>query len=266
MTLPLGLNASEVELAASVDFCRREMLGIEVTAFAFPQQLDHDLDERIARHAAAVVDLPWISLHGPFLDLYPASPDPSIVEVCRRRHRSGLHAASRIGASLYVAHLNSVPLIRNVGYLTRFVNATADFWLPLADEAGSTGMTIVLEKLWEEDSSLQQEVVTQANHPNLKASFDSGHCLMRSQKAAATWIEELGEHLAHCHLHDNDGFLRSALAHRRGHRRLAGRVERPGAIRPGRLRHPRKRQPGSQSKKPGCAPGILVVGILMAVF
>jgi hypothetical protein len=111
----LSINALETELAAATTVCREESLGIEVTAFAFPNTLDHHYEASLSRHAALVTGIAPISLHGPFLDLYPASQDPEI----------------------------------NRSYRDRFAATIAEFWLPLADEAASHGITIVLENLWE---------------------------------------------------------------------------------------------------------------------
>lgn len=205
MKHPLVLNMLEEELDAATAFCGRERLGIEITSFASPIGLDEGFGERVQRHAAAVEGLERVTFHGPFLDLYVTSPDPAIAEVCERRHRAALSAASEIGAALYVAHLNSLPQIRNTDYRDRFVRGAADFWLPFADEAGEQGITIVLENMWESDPELQRRVVEEAAHPHLKASFDNGHALVFSDVVARTWVETLGEHLAHCHLHDNDG-------------------------------------------------------------
>lgn len=205
MKPPIVLNVLEEELDAGADFCRREGLGVEITSFAFPAGLDVHLGSRLQQHVEAVEGLEQIKFHGPFLDLYVTSPDPCIVEVCERRYRAALDAAAEIGASLYVAHLNSLPLIRNTSYRDRFARAAADFWLPFADEAGGRGITIVLENMWEPTPELQRQVIDEAAHPHLKASFDNGHALVFSDVPAPRWIETLGEHLAHCHLHDNDG-------------------------------------------------------------
>ena len=63
----------------------------------------------------------------------PASRDPLIVDVCRQRHRRALLAARELSATSYVAHVNSIPLIRSKAYLDDFVGRTVDFWLPLAE-------------------------------------------------------------------------------------------------------------------------------------
>ena len=211
MTQPLALNILEQELEEGVSYCQQEGLGVEITTFAFPYG-QRDLDKQIERHAAAVERVEWASFHGPFLDLYVTSPDPEIVALCQRRHRVALQAACEIGAKRYVAHLNSISLIRNVSYRDRFARAAAEFWVPFADEAGKHGITIVLENLWEPGPELHKQVIEQANHPHLKASFDNGHALVFSQRPASEWIEVLGSDLGHCHLHDNDGTYDQHLA------------------------------------------------------
>lgn len=205
MNNPFAINCLEHELEEASVFARHKGLGLEVTAFAYASGLESGFEERIAWHAAMMDGLAWTSVHGPFLDLYATSSDPAIVAVCKRRHQVALQAAIELEASIYVAHLNSIPLIRNKAYRARFAEAAAAFWLPFADEAGKHGITVVLENLWEPGPEVHKAVVTQANHPHLKASFDNGHALVFSNVPARQWVEVLGCDLGHCHLHDNDG-------------------------------------------------------------
>lgn len=204
MDFSIALNVVENELDACTAFCKENGLGIELTTFAYPQNLDQGFEEKIKHYKKVVPQLDFISLHGPFLDLFVTSPDPAIVEVCTKRHKTALNAAIELGADIYVAHLNSIPLISNQTYRDTFVQKAAEFWLPLADKAKKHNITIVLENMWEPDPYFQKEVVAKANHSSLKASFDNGHALVFSRKSAMYWIQELGEYLVHCHLHDND--------------------------------------------------------------
>lgn len=199
------INALDTELPAAAGFCRANGLGVEITAFAWPAALEEGFDDLVRRHEEILAGIAPRTLHGPFLDLYQTSPDPAIVAVCRARHLQAMEAAQRLGATTYVAHLNSIPLIRNRGYRTRFAEATARFWVELADNAAGRGLTIALENLWEPDPALQQAVVRAAGHSAVQASFDNGHALVFSRTPAAEWIETLGPDLTHCHLHDNDG-------------------------------------------------------------
>lgn len=199
-----SINVLPNEIEAAAQFCRDRDLGLEVTAFAFPKVLDEIREEQIALHRAHLINVGPLSLHGPYLDLYPASPDPELVRISQRRHEAGMTAAERLGVQLYVGHLNFVPLIRNPDYRAKFVERTAGFWRPLGRRAAASGITIVLENMWEPDPSLQVEVIRLVDLPNVKASFDNGHALIYSSLSAADWIRSLGRNLAHCHLHDND--------------------------------------------------------------
>ncbi|MBA7623547.1 hypothetical protein ES703_30943 [subsurface metagenome] len=203
----LAINTVGDELEAAADFCRSEDIGLEVSAFAFPNNLDTDLTTLIERHKKAVVGISTVLSHGPFLDLVATSMDPAIVEVSRQRHEVSLAVAEEIGASFYVAHTNFTPMIRNASYSKNWAKRMLDFWLPFADKAGRSGIVICLENLWEPIPDIQAELVLSGHHPHLRASFDNGHALVFSSVPSASWIETLGDVLAHCHLHDNSGEL-----------------------------------------------------------
>lgn len=206
----INILVDELEEAAAL--CRAEECGAEITALAYPSLLDSDsCSATIARHRDALVGVPQLSLHGPFLDLYVTSGDPRIVEVCRARHEQALRAARSLSVQVYVAHVNSMPLIRNRGYIDTFAERAAAFWQPLAELAWEEGVTIALENMWERTPDVQKRVVEEVGHPGLKASFDNGHALVFSDVSAAAWVGTLGSDLVHCHLHDNDGEYDSHL-------------------------------------------------------
>jgi sugar phosphate isomerase/epimerase len=201
----LAINTVGDELEASADFCRAKGLGLEVSAFAFPDNLDSDMVALVNRHKMAVGAIPLVLSHGPFLDLVATSLDPAIVNVSRQRHHASLDAAIEIGATMYVAHTNYTPMIRNPSYRKSWAKRMLDFWLPFADTAGDKGITICLENIWEPVPEIQAELVEAGKHPHLRASFDNGHALVFSKVPSSTWVEILGDRLAHCHLHDNSG-------------------------------------------------------------
>lgn len=203
----LAINTIGHELEASAEFCRAEGIGIEVTDFAFPSVLDGDISSRVDRHIRAVAGVTPLISHGPFFDLVATSPDPAIVEVARRRHRAALDASREIGATLYVAHTNFTPIIRNPAYRDNWAERMLKFWLPLADWAGKHNITICLENLWEPAPDIQADLIARGGHPHLKATFDNGHLLVFTGFTAGSWIETLGEAIAHCHVHDNNGEL-----------------------------------------------------------
>jgi sugar phosphate isomerase/epimerase len=203
--LRLAINAQDKDLDASIAFCRAAQVGLEITTFAFAENLDRELDLRTEYVRQRVAGIVPLASHGPFHDLVTTSRDREIVAVCQRRHKAALEASWRVGASVYVGHTNFTPLIRNKSYRELFIQRALKFWLPLADEAGKRGLQIVLENLWEEGPELQRALIDQAAHPHLRACFDNGHALVFSKRSSAEWVETLGPALTHCHLHDNDG-------------------------------------------------------------
>jgi sugar phosphate isomerase/epimerase len=202
---PVVINSISKELETAAKFCRDEKIGIEITDFAFPKNLDSNLSSQVERCRRLTVGIAPICSHGPFFDLIASSIDPAIVDVARRRHRAALEATHSIGASTYIAHLNYNPMIRNKSYREGFCQRMREFWLPFADWAGERNITICLENMWESDATIQKEVVSISKHPNLKASFDNGHALIFSKAPASDWVQVLADDLAHCHLHDNHG-------------------------------------------------------------
>jgi sugar phosphate isomerase/epimerase len=201
----LAINTLNAELEASAAYCRAEDLGIEITDFAFPENLDCDPAPIISRHTKAVTGIVPLISHGPFFDLIAASRDPEIVAVARKRHSAALAATKAIGAAYYIAHTNYCPLIRNSSYRNNWSSRILDFWLPFADEAGKYNIIVCLENIWEPIPDIQAELVAAGNHPNLRASLDNGHTLVFSSIPASKWVTMLGPLLVHCHLHDNSG-------------------------------------------------------------
>lgn len=201
----LAINTVGDELEASAEFCRSESVGIEVTQFAYPENLDGDLAAITDRHRKAVKGIAPIVIHGPCFDLIASSVDSEIIAVTKKRHDAAMGVAVAIGASCYVAHTNYNPLIRTGTYRKNWLRRMLNFWLPLADEAGNGDMIICLENLWEPTPDIQAELIATANHPHLRVSFDNGHALLFSDDSSSDWVKRLGSLIAHCHLHDNSG-------------------------------------------------------------
>jgi len=204
---PLGINTVGDELEAAADYCRTAGLGLEVTDFAFPENLEANSSSLIDRHLAAIAGVMFVTSHGPFFDLIATSRDRAIVEISRRRHDTALAASARLGASHYVAHTSYNPLIRDPAYRRNWPRRMLDFWLPLADQAATLNIIICLENQWEPEPDIQAELLAAADHPHLRATFDNGHVLVFSTIPSHEWVASLGPWLAHCHLHDNSGEL-----------------------------------------------------------
>ncbi len=201
----LAINTVGDDLEAAAEFCKNNDLGLELSAFASPDNLDNNLGPLINWHSKAVEGISPVLSHGPFHDLAATSLDSAIVSVAKKRHETALTAAAHLGVCLYVAHTNYNPMISGPSYRTHWKKRMLEFWLPLADQAGEHDIVICLENMWETTPEIQGDLISAGRHPYLRASFDNGHALVSSRISAPQWVAAFKEGLAHCHLHDNSG-------------------------------------------------------------
>lgn len=185
--------------------------GVEVADFALPEVLEDQTECRrlVAwyRERLAAVAGP-ISLHAPFLDLIPASPEPLVVEVARRRLGQALEIASRLGARQVVVHANFNPLVRAPGHTERWLERHVAFWENLL--AGWGGQ-VLFENMWEPEPGLIVRLVEATAHLGTAACLDTGHAHLHSAHSVAQWVEALGPRLAYTHLNDNHRDLDTEL-------------------------------------------------------
>ncbi|MFW6142303.1 MAG: hypothetical protein ACOC53_07070, partial [Candidatus Saliniplasma sp.] len=75
-------------------------LGVELQDFVNPKLLDGDLESRVRGYQEKLEDFGHeVSVHGPFLDLSPGSPDDMISEVTRKRYMQAVDVALKLNAS-----------------------------------------------------------------------------------------------------------------------------------------------------------------------
>lgn len=181
-------------------------VGIEVQEFALPENLD-DNDQLVAAIASKIAPLPLRAMHGPFLELIPASRDPLVQGVARTRFQSAYELAKIIDAQHLILHAGYFP--KTYAHETWVENSVA-FWTDfLADKLGS--MRFHLENVYEDDFSMIVELFERVNEALgcnvLSLCLDIGHVHANSSKGLDHWISGLGPIIQYTHLHNNDGVL-----------------------------------------------------------
>jgi sugar phosphate isomerase/epimerase len=185
---------------------RRHQLGVEVGDFADPELLEGDWRRRWQEIRPLVESVPGhVTLHGPRSDLNPGLRDRGLAAFCQERYRRALEVAAEIGADTVVFHTGYNPLIRAPGYDRRWTKRSAVFWQALADEAGSLGVGILLENLWEPRPEVQRDLIDTIGSPLVRACLDVGHSNAYSRQPVERWVSCLGERVTCVHLHNNDG-------------------------------------------------------------
>ena len=144
------------------------------------------------------------SVHAPFIDISPGSPDPRIVEVAEYRIISALQFAHFLGAEVMVCHSGSEVLKYGFPY-DRFMENSIKFWGEIKYNAEDLGIRIAIENTIEKKPVLQSELVCGVNSPFIGYCFDIGHWNMEAKVPVTDWLDAFGEKLFAAHLHDNFG-------------------------------------------------------------
>lgn len=145
-----------------------------------------------------------ITIHGPFMDLSAGSPDEAIRDVTRRRLEQ-LLAAARIMRPVAVVCHAGFEEIRYGWIREQWLEHSVETWRPLGEALRDMGSRLVLENVYEQGPAEMAPLLEQLAPSGVGFCLDTGHHAAFGSAPLASWLSELGPHLAHLHLHDNNG-------------------------------------------------------------
>ena len=186
-------------------------LGIDGNSVQLPDAWHRDLAARF--HAAGL----RCSIHLPFMDTEPCSPDPAIRAASRDKLRraaaiAGIYkAAHMIGHPSFNKEQNGTP---DGGISAQWLQHAAETWLELPDIAHAP---LFLENTYEQTITPITTLVAalcaargvSTEHAPIGVCLDIGH--WRTFAGYATpaelepWLDALAPYRLHLHLHDNTG-------------------------------------------------------------
>jgi sugar phosphate isomerase/epimerase len=201
------LSAGRRHIETCLTLASQYDVGIEVMAFAYPDVLDGDWKSEAAWYAAALKDVSLVTMHGPFLDMSPGSPDKRIDALVRERYRQALDIAPMIGARTIVFHANFIGSLRNADYRIGWHARNVEFWGDMARFAAERGVVIAVENMWEFDPHIIADILQAVHHPHLRACIDVGHAHVFSDVPFEHWLAVNAPYIVHTHLNNNDGVL-----------------------------------------------------------
>jgi sugar phosphate isomerase/epimerase len=145
-----------------------------------------------------------ITLHAPFVDLSPGSPDPKIGEITRSRFEQVVRLISVFRPQTLVCHAGYDG--RRYGYIRDlWVEKSLEMWTWLAKRVTDEGSSLVLENVYEEGPDDMRSVFEHLQKQKVGFCLDTGHQAAFGGAPLETWIESLGPYIAQVHLHDNSG-------------------------------------------------------------
>jgi sugar phosphate isomerase/epimerase len=180
-------------------------------AFAFPNVLDGRWQQTVREYRERLYPVPGaISLHGPFMDMAPGSPDSRINAVCLARYQHAIHIASELHAEKIVFHANFIAAIHSQAYRRDWHRRNVNFWRKMADYAQERGVILTVENMWEFDPALLGDVLSEVDHPYFQGCLDVGHAhLYGPDYDFETWLRTFEPWLAHVHVNNTHGKLDS---------------------------------------------------------
>lgn len=178
-------------------------IGIEIQDFTEPNLSQSKIKETIRKYKLAFKGFSGIkALHGPFLDLKPASPDLLIREVSFKRYLDTIKIGSDLKMDYIIFHSQINPYL-NEESMRRLNNRQAkEFWNLIFSKIDYKGF-ILIENIFEESPRMLKEYIEEINRENIKINLDIGHAKL-GRVELEEWIAELKDHIKYMHIHSND--------------------------------------------------------------
>ena len=204
--MQIQLQLKGEELAKATALLDSGLYGLEVLDFASPALLSGAWEEHLEAMQAFCARLPGpITMHGPFLDLSPASPDPGVRELTRHRYLQALAAAEALGARYLVLHSQFNPNLGQPDYPKLWRDNSRRFFLDLLPDIRKAKTMVLLENVWDPSPEHLASLLAELPKETFAACFDVAHARLYSPMSAGAWVQALGPRLAYVHLSDNHG-------------------------------------------------------------
>lgn len=145
-----------------------------------------------------------ITIHGPFMDLSPGSPDPKVRELTVFRFKQLIEAVSVFKPLAVVCHAGYDH--GRYGFCReKWLEYAVNTWKWLGRELHSRGTRLMLENVYETDPAELLQVLEHLDPGHIGYCLDVGHLASFGKYPLDQWLTATGKHIGQLHLHDNHG-------------------------------------------------------------
>jgi len=145
-----------------------------------------------------------ITLHGPFMDLSPGSPDPDIREVSRKRFDQ-LASLVPVFKPLTVVCHTGYDHKRYRAIREQWIENSLQIWEPLAAVFKREGACLMLENVYEKTPLEMLPLMENLKSHGVGFCLDIGHQAVFGSVPLSQWVQSMFRYLQQLHLHDNNG-------------------------------------------------------------
>ena len=145
-----------------------------------------------------------ITLHGPFMDLTPGSPDPEIRRVSRKRYDQLATLVPLFKPKTVVCH-TGYDHKRYGSMKEQWIGKSLETWGPLAARMQHEGTRLMLENVYERNPLEMLPLFENLASHGVGFCLDMGHQAVFGSVSLDRWLQSLSPYLQQLHLHDNMG-------------------------------------------------------------
>lgn len=175
-------------------------MGIEISSFLKSYEIK-DIFDIINRINNKYKTVSSRSLHGPFMDLYPASQDPKIIEIVKNRFLEAYEISRVLNVKNLVYHSGYIPtLYASDEWLINSVK----FWKEFLDNLDDR-IEIHIENVYEIDYQLIKRLVNEVDKSFFSVCLDIGHANINSYQNLEKWIIGLNDTIKYVSINNNYG-------------------------------------------------------------
>src|SRR5699024_8176381 len=150
-------------------------IGVEIQDFTEPNLSESEMASLITRYKELFKDFKHIkAIHGPFLDLKPASPDKDIRRVSQEKYYNILKVAKELAMDYVIFHTQMNPLLNEPKIKALNYEQNAQFYNLLIKKTDYKGV-ILIENIFEKKPEDMKSFVDQIDSDRIKVNLDIGH-------------------------------------------------------------------------------------------
>jgi len=151
-------------------------------------------------HASGLVT----TLHAPFIDLSPGSPDPKVRAITRKRFEQALKLIPVIKPRTFVCHAGYDEK-RHVYLQDVWIENSLEMWSWLGRRVRDEGSLLMLENVFEQEPEEMKVLFDNLKSEEAGFCLDTGHQAAFGRAPLEEWVTSLGSYIGQLHINDNKG-------------------------------------------------------------
>lgn len=183
--------------------------GLEINHTCISEALNPDKENRRSLMTQIENDISdscasQLILHGPFTEIIPAGIDSLIRNAGAQRLNQAYEIVKAFDIKKMVVHNGWIPFMY---FKSWQAEKGAQFWEAfMADKPDDFNISI--ENVLEDEPYMMADMMSRIYDERIGLCLDIGHANAKTDKkySVEKWIEVLGKHITHLHLHNNNGF------------------------------------------------------------